>query len=205
VPLVLLRPDTPLLLAGIGMGIAGIGFGNASVAFLLAPQSAVPWNLRGAVTSSTQFARTIGGSVGVALLGAVLNARLGAAASAVESTATVSAVQGAAGSQDVNGLVSAMLSVTARAALAPETVAALSGAMADGLRWIYLALFSLAALSLAQVALLGRSRSRMSGDHGVQSKTEQPADTTATTPTIPSTSSPIVSSTSRRVELDGVR
>jgi EmrB/QacA subfamily drug resistance transporter len=197
-PLVLLSPDTPLVLASIGMGIAGVGFGNASVAFLLSPQSAVPWNLRGAVTSSTQFARTIGGSVGVALLGAILNARLSAAALDAAGAAGID-------SQDVNDLVSAMLNQTARAALPPDAVAALSLAMADALHWIYLALFALAALSLAQVALFGRSRPRPMGAQGVQLKAEQPADTTATTATIPSASSPMVSNTSRRVELDGVR
>ncbi|HEV2124491.1 MAG TPA: MDR family MFS transporter, partial [Chloroflexota bacterium] len=80
-PLTFVGPETPLLLMMIGMGITGVGLGNASTAFLLAPQSAVPWNLRGAVTSSTQFARTIGGSVGVALLGAWMNSRLESAVS----------------------------------------------------------------------------------------------------------------------------
>ena len=105
-PLVLVGPQTPLLAVAVPMGIAGVGLGIASPAFLLAPQSAVPWHLRGAVTSSTQFARTIGGSLGVALLGALLNARL---------VAALSGVPGLPGAPDVasgsgpDALVSALL------------------------------------------------------------------------------------------------
>jgi hypothetical protein len=39
-------------------------------------QNAVPWNRRGVATSANQFFRTIGGSIAVAALGAVLNAHL---------------------------------------------------------------------------------------------------------------------------------
>jgi predicted MFS family arabinose efflux permease len=154
VPLVLMRPDTPLVVAGLGTGLAGIGFGNASVAFLLAPQSAVPWHLRGAVTSSTQFARTIGGAIGVALLGAVLNARLSAAA-----LAAAAGRSGQAG-QSVESLVSAMLNASARAALPPDLTEALALAMAGGLRWIYAALLALATTGFVQVAVFGRSLPR---------------------------------------------
>ncbi|MBI3973549.1 MAG: MFS transporter [Chloroflexi bacterium] len=146
-PLVLLEPDTPLLVAGIGMGITGAGFGISNPAFLLAVQSAVPWNLRGAVTSSTQFFRTIGGSVGVALLGALLNARLITAAPELGRQAGTT-----------ESLVSAMLTPEARAALAPELVETLRLAIAGGLHWIYVVLFVLAAVGLLQVGLFAHGR-----------------------------------------------
>src|SRR5687767_6339289 len=43
-PLPFITAETPLPLVMVAMAMAGIGFGNASSAFLLAPQSAVPWN-----------------------------------------------------------------------------------------------------------------------------------------------------------------
>jgi len=43
---------------------------------LIAAQESVPWKGRGAATALIQFARNIGGAVGVAALGAVLSARL---------------------------------------------------------------------------------------------------------------------------------
>ncbi|WP_143216072.1 MDR family MFS transporter [Ferroacidibacillus organovorans] len=61
--------DGALFLIGVGMGLSLTGL-------LIAAQNAVPWNVRGAVTGSSQFFRTIGGSIGVALMGAILNAQL---------------------------------------------------------------------------------------------------------------------------------
>jgi Major Facilitator Superfamily len=149
-PLVLVGPQTPLLAVAIPMGIAGVGLGTASPAFLLAPQSAVPWHLRGAVTSSTQFARTIGGSLGVALLGALLNARL---------TAALASAPGLPGAPDVapgsgpDALVSALLQPATRATLPPEMVQALSAVLAGALHAVYLALAVLALVGLGQVLL----------------------------------------------------
>jgi len=48
------------------MFIIGTGLGLASTAFILSVQNAVPWTLRGVATASTQFVRTIGGTLGVA-------------------------------------------------------------------------------------------------------------------------------------------
>lgn len=61
--------DTALFLIGVGLGLS-------LTSLLIATQNAVPWNVRGAVTGSSQFFRTIGGSIGVALMGAVLNHQL---------------------------------------------------------------------------------------------------------------------------------
>jgi EmrB/QacA subfamily drug resistance transporter len=58
------------------MFILGLGLGFLSTPYLLAVQNAVPRHRRGVATSSVQFFRTIGGSIAVAALGALLNARL---------------------------------------------------------------------------------------------------------------------------------
>lgn len=115
----------------------------------------MPWNLRGAVTSSTQFARTIGGAVGVALLGALLNTRVAGTADALVE-AGAGGAGGAAGAAGVQSLVSALLTPAARAELPPATVEILSRAMADGLHRIYLALCVAGALGFLQVALFAR-------------------------------------------------
>src|SRR5439155_11823541 len=146
-PLVGLGPQSPLLLASVAMGLCGIGLGICSPTFLLAPQSAVPWNLRGVITSSTQFFRTIGGSVGIALLGALLNWRL-------------ASDLGAAGLGDeADSLVNAVLSSAGRAVLPPETLQQLSLALADGLHLVFLAMFAVALLGLAQVILFAATPS----------------------------------------------
>jgi hypothetical protein len=58
------------------MVVIGLGNGFVATPFLVAVQNAVPWHRRGVATSTNQFFRTIGGSISVAALGAVVNAHL---------------------------------------------------------------------------------------------------------------------------------
>jgi EmrB/QacA subfamily drug resistance transporter len=60
--------------------VGGIGMGLAFVPMLIAVQSAVPRPDLGAATSMTQFCRTIGGAVGLSVMGAVMVRRLSAGA-----------------------------------------------------------------------------------------------------------------------------
>jgi MFS family permease len=55
------------------LAVTGFGFGPASMAYLLAAQEAVTWQQRGAITSSITFFRSIGGALGVGVLGAMFN------------------------------------------------------------------------------------------------------------------------------------
>jgi MFS family permease len=51
----------------------GLGFGPASMAQLLAAQDAVTWQRRGIVTSGITFFRTMGGAVGIGVMGMLFN------------------------------------------------------------------------------------------------------------------------------------
>ena len=53
--------------------LSGLGFGPASMAYLLAAQDAVAWQQRGIITSGIQFFRTIGGAIGIGLMGMLFN------------------------------------------------------------------------------------------------------------------------------------
>jgi len=55
------------------MALAGIGLGMAMPVFSLAVQNALPQKDLGAATSSTQLFRSIGGTVGLAIMGGMLN------------------------------------------------------------------------------------------------------------------------------------
>src|SRR6266567_2096190 len=74
----LFRVDTGLPFIVIAMLVIGTGLGLMSTAFVISVQNAVPWNVRGVATASTQFFRTIGGTVGVALMGTILNLQMAA-------------------------------------------------------------------------------------------------------------------------------
>ena len=74
--LLLVRPGTPIVALSLMMGVIGAGLGFMATPYLTAVQNAVPWHRRGVATSTTQFFRTIGGAVAVAVFGAMLNGAL---------------------------------------------------------------------------------------------------------------------------------
>jgi EmrB/QacA subfamily drug resistance transporter len=65
--------------------LAGVGMGMTMVPMLIAVQSAVPRDDLGAATSVTQFFRTVGGAIGLSLMGTVMAQRLHAGLSMAEA------------------------------------------------------------------------------------------------------------------------
>ena len=78
------------LLATVAMVVAGLGLGLLVQNLALVVQNMVPSRHMGAATSSAQFSRVIGGTVGVSIMGAILAAGLppGAASEALGGGAT---------------------------------------------------------------------------------------------------------------------
>jgi EmrB/QacA subfamily drug resistance transporter len=115
----------------LAMLIVGLGMGFTSMPYLLGPQNAVPWSQRGVTTSSVQFFRTIGGSISVAALGALLNVRLHAADPHLDANAA--------------------LDPALRAKASSETLAHLSSALLYGLQGVFLvtALIAVATFAIA--------------------------------------------------------
>lgn len=68
--------DLPLPVLMAGMGLLGLGMGFSNIPLLFSVQSAVDWNRRGTATASNLFFRTIGGTVAVGVMGAVLSKAL---------------------------------------------------------------------------------------------------------------------------------
>jgi MFS family permease len=116
----------PIMLA---MFLLGLGMGFLSTPYLLAVQNAVPRHQRGVATSSVQFFRTIGGSIAVAALGAMLNAHL--------ARSLVSEV-------DPNVALNPEL----RVGIPPEVLGELVNALDGGLGSIYLVMAGLAVVGL---------------------------------------------------------
>ena len=59
--------------------VIGFGLGLVATPATIAAQASVPWNERGVVTGTGQFARSIGSAVGVAIFGAIANSIFGPA------------------------------------------------------------------------------------------------------------------------------
>lgn len=108
-------------------GVTGLGMGLITTPTLVAIQSSVAWRQRGQATGLVQFSRTIGGSVGTGLLGALLATTAGP-------------------------LASAMLDPVARTSIPQAALAAVRGEVQAGLEWIYLIL-ALAAFGVLMLAV----------------------------------------------------
>jgi EmrB/QacA subfamily drug resistance transporter len=102
--------------------LSGFGFGPASMAYLLATQNAVTWQQRGIATSAIQFFRTIGGAVGIGVLGMLFNIL----------TAPQMHQLRAAGVDPA-----ALLDPHRRGALSTETLKKASGMFGHGLTWVF--------------------------------------------------------------------
>jgi EmrB/QacA subfamily drug resistance transporter len=62
----------PLPVLMLGMGVLGLGMGFSNIPLLFSVQSSVDWNRRGTATASNLFFRTIGGTISVGVMGAIL-------------------------------------------------------------------------------------------------------------------------------------
>jgi EmrB/QacA subfamily drug resistance transporter len=58
------------------MSVVGLGLGLSFPTLVLATQNAVPQSMMGVTTSLNQFARSVGGTIGVAIMGSILVRRL---------------------------------------------------------------------------------------------------------------------------------
>jgi EmrB/QacA subfamily drug resistance transporter len=133
--LLLLTPDSPLWVPAAISFVTGLGFGFYSVVIILAAQSSVGWQNRGVVTSANQFARNIGGTVGVSVAGAIFTAGVATAAGA-----------------GINP--NEILSPAVRATLAATDLRLLQQALADSLRSVYLLFVGVAFFATVVAALL---------------------------------------------------
>ena len=83
--LAIAQPGSGAAWSGVAALIIGLGMGAFSAPLLIVIQSSVDWLQRGSATALNQFSRTIGGAVGVALMGVILERYVGAARGALEA------------------------------------------------------------------------------------------------------------------------
>ncbi|MGD0780126.1 MAG: MDR family MFS transporter [Dehalococcoidales bacterium] len=98
------------------MVIAGFGLGITMPLYLLAVQNAVPYKVLGTATASTAFLRSLGGSVGLAVFGSIMNNQFAAGLVAKLPPEFINGVP----SQQLNSLMSnpqALVSTDAQAQL----------------------------------------------------------------------------------------
>jgi EmrB/QacA subfamily drug resistance transporter len=141
----------------VNMLLGGMGMGLIMVPLLIGVQNAVPKHDLGTATSATTFFRTIGGAVGVAVMGAVLSAGLGRELRLLAGT-----VDGALAAQlaQLAAHPDAVVHPTLRQALPAPVLHAFSQALANSLHAVFLVGFVIATLALLSAFLVPAGRAQ---------------------------------------------
>jgi MFS family permease len=125
--------DASLLPVVVGLSVIGGAIGLSFPVFIVIAQNTVPRETVGVATSLVQLTRSLGGTIGVAVLGAYLVAQLGP-------------LLGGAG----NGEITALVRPEALAALSADQATYLRERLADAMR----GLFTFGALAMGVATLL---------------------------------------------------
>lgn len=129
----------------LNLTLMGIGMGLSIPAFLIAVQSTVQPRQMGAATSTLQFSRSIGGALGVSVMGVVLSFQLAAnlAAAGVEPGAIA---------------IDSLLDPVAQAAASVAMEGTLRSALAGAIQGVFVIAFIAAGLALAATSLAPAGR-----------------------------------------------
>jgi len=72
----MMNAESSQLVGMSGMAVLGFGLGTSFTPLVLSVQNSVPYSMMGVTTSLNQFARSVGGTIGVAIMGSILTRRL---------------------------------------------------------------------------------------------------------------------------------
>ena len=132
----------------MGMALGGAGMGLMMAPLLIAVQSTVPRSQLGVATSVTMFSRTVGGAVGVSLLGAVMTRIMRGQLLSLVPDQTEANFTAVVQNPEV------LLQPGVRETLAPSLLIGLREAMAKALNGVFVAGLCIALLALACAFLL---------------------------------------------------
>lgn len=135
--------------------IIGIGLGSSMLTLLIAVQQAVERSKLGVATSLNQFSRSIGGAIGVAIMGALLTASL---ATELNKSAAASGLMTEAQARELASNPNALIEPTAKAAISAETLEVLRTALARAIHPVFWAGAVTSALGLLVVLFLPGGR-----------------------------------------------
>lgn len=133
------------------LALAGAGMGFSMVMLLLAVQTSVPREQLGIATSGTVFFRSIGGAVGVAVMGAVLSAQMQVQANHLSGLGDAISAEKLA---DLLRHPDALINPAARAQLPASVLDLLQQILATALHWVFVVGLIVAVLALIVTLLL---------------------------------------------------
>ena len=133
--LALFQPTSARVWLYVDLVIVGAGLGLTMLTLLIAVQQAVERNQLGIATSLVQFSRSIGGAVGVAVMGTVLSAGLVSYLTAVAQRGDTNLT--VAGAERLAANPNALIEPAARAALPENVLVALQSALSAAIHRVF--------------------------------------------------------------------
>lgn len=150
VPLIFVTASSGRLFPMFLMALLGIGLGMSTLAFTLSIQNEVEWNRRGIATATNQFIRSLGSTIGVTVMGTVLNVKM------------LAELKGGPAGNLKEPLESAnQLLKQGQSALDPALHAALANALYAGLHSVYLWIGAIAVMAVLVMVLFPRNELRV--------------------------------------------
>jgi EmrB/QacA subfamily drug resistance transporter len=137
--------DSSVAVAMLSALIVGLGMGFMTSSLVISVQNAVEWRYRGVATASIQFMRTIGGSISVAVMGAILNSQL---------SARFAEVQGV----PPGATEATLLNVEERASLPDTVLDGMQRALAASIHDIFIFTFGIACVAFIAALFFPRGR-----------------------------------------------
>ena len=156
-------PSTSATYITLDMLAVGAGMGLSMLTLLIAVQNAVPRDQLGIATSSTQFFRSIGGIVGVAVMGSVLSSHLSAEVERI--------VQTDGGHQELAELArhpDIIINAAARARIPPSILQDFTTALDHALHSVFLVGLVVAILALFSAFLVPKSGASLGNPPGIE-------------------------------------
>jgi EmrB/QacA subfamily drug resistance transporter len=157
---------TPRVWLYVDLSLIGAGLGLTMLTLLIAVQQSVARAQLGIATSLNQFSRSIGGAVGVAIMGAVLTAGLASHLQGFARTGVGPLTPERA--TELSSNPNALIEPQARAALPPEVLGQLQDSMAEAIHSVFWTATALSGLALLVAFWLPRV-----GDSSVAPPTEE--------------------------------
>jgi EmrB/QacA subfamily drug resistance transporter len=145
--LLFISRDSSVAVALVSVAIIGVGMGFTMPSLIISVQNAVEWRHRGIATASTQFFRTIGGAISVAIMGAILTS---------EMTKRLADTPGVPSGADAHTL----LNVHERESLGPAVLDAMQRALAGSLHEIFIFVMLMSVAAFGVVLFFPRGRAQ---------------------------------------------
>ena len=147
------RPDLPLIALQMITFTVGLGMGFITLAYVLIAQDSVGRSLRGVVTASVTFVRSLGSTLGVSIMGTILNLALLTRLRAIPGL-----VPPGADARESIAVTSQLLDPAQWGRLPPVQVAQMRQALSQSLQGVYWVILITAILTLAAAFFLPNRR-----------------------------------------------